>query len=102
MNGEAAGLRQLPPHPIVTSDTVGVGAGQSAQRKASELKSLERERGGGRARGRSYRVYVSVCVSARRRVCGQAPWGGGAELTEPPCPPAPAQACFLHKLLMSL
>lgn len=63
--------------------------------KASELKRPEkRDAGGGRARGRSYRG----CVSVR----GQAPWGGGAALTEPPCPPAPAQACFLPKLLMSL
>lgn len=70
MKGEAARLRQLPPLPIVTSDTVGVGAGQSAEREVSELKSLKKGgEGGGRARGRSYRVCVCVCVRAHAGVC---------------------------------
>jgi hypothetical protein len=102
VNGEAAGPGQLYPLPIVTSGTMGWGAGQSA--KPLGFWAEEAPKRGGRegreqeAKRGSQDLCVCVCVC----VCVCPGGGGGTALTELPCPPAPVQACFLPKLLMSL
>lgn len=103
------GEGQLHPCPIVTSVVMGAGLREAGC--ASGLLSWRgrqggRREGGGPRHGERLSGSASGCGCTSVEVCGCvcAPcWGeGGAALTEAPCPPAPAQACFLPKLLMSL